>query len=127
LIAGVLLPRESLWDLPVPAPKKGIVTSKITGKVYFTSWSPNVKVEGKNVVRHLDLTTHNHASSPGQTPPQSYIDSSTSPEELQKCNHEWECVPRATHHRENVEEVAKDKEEKCKKAGDPFEAQAIKT
>ncbi|NJO18427.1 MAG: DUF4150 domain-containing protein [Thioploca sp.] len=45
------------------APKKGIVTSKIKGKVYFTSWSVNVKFEGENVVRHLDLTTHNHGSS----------------------------------------------------------------
>lgn len=34
----------------------------------------NVKVEGKNVVRHLDLTTHNHASSPGNTPPWPYTD-----------------------------------------------------
>ena len=44
------------------APKKGVITGKITGKVYFTSWSPDVKVEGKNVVRNLDLTTHNHGS-----------------------------------------------------------------
>ncbi|BAP55292.1 hypothetical protein THII_0995 [Thioploca ingrica] len=118
--------KKSTGDEAGNAPKKGVVTSKITGKVYFTSWSPDVKFEGKNVVRHLDLTTHNHASPPGQTPPQSYIDSSTSPEEPQNCNHEWECVPKATHHGENVEEVAKDKEEKCKKVGDPFEAQAIR-
>ncbi|WP_102794759.1 PAAR-like domain-containing protein [Bowmanella denitrificans] len=42
--------------------KKGIINGKLTGKVYFTSWSMNVKVEGKNVVRHLDLTTSNHSS-----------------------------------------------------------------
>jgi len=36
----------------------------------------DVKVEGQNVVRHLDLTTHNHASDPGQTPPHPYLDSS---------------------------------------------------
>jgi hypothetical protein len=68
------------------APKKGIVTSKITGKVYFTSWSPNVKVEGKNVVRHLDLTTHNHGSEPANTPPGPYIDTPAFDEE--KCKAE---------------------------------------
>ncbi|XQC89195.1 TIGR02270 family protein [Pseudomonas aeruginosa] len=51
--------KTSYGDEPGRAPKKGIVTSKI-GKVYFTSWSMNVKFESKNVVRHLDLTTHNH-------------------------------------------------------------------
>ncbi|WP_291322822.1 PAAR-like domain-containing protein, partial [Desulfonatronospira sp.] len=55
--------------------KKGIITSKIKGKIYFTSWSMDVKFEGKNVVRHLDLTTHNHSSQPGQTPPWPHIDS----------------------------------------------------
>lgn len=44
------------------APKKGVATSKIKGKVYFTAWSMDVMVEGENVVRHLDLTTHNHGS-----------------------------------------------------------------
>jgi hypothetical protein len=51
------------------APKKGVVTSTNKGKVYFNSWSMDVKVEGENVVRHLDLTTHNHNPPPGQTPP----------------------------------------------------------
>jgi len=45
------------------AQKKGIITSKTKGKVYFAAWSMDVKFEGKNVVRHLDLTTHNHGSS----------------------------------------------------------------
>lgn len=52
----------------------GVVTHQIQGKVYFTSWSMDVKFEGENVVRHLDLTTHNHASKPGQTPPWPYAD-----------------------------------------------------
>lgn len=51
------------------APKKGVVTSKNTGKVFFNSWSMNVRFEGENVCRHLDLTTHNHASKPGNSPP----------------------------------------------------------
>ena len=66
--------KKSTGDEAGNAPKKGIVTSKITGKVYFTSWSSNVKFEGKNVVRHLDLTTHNHGSDPPNTGPWLYQD-----------------------------------------------------
>lgn len=47
----------------------GVVTHCITGKTYFAAWSMDVKVEGKNVDRHCDLTTSNHASQPGSTPP----------------------------------------------------------
>jgi len=46
-----------------------VVTHTVTGKTYFASWSMDVKVEGKGVVRHLDLTTSNHGSYPGATPP----------------------------------------------------------
>lgn len=53
----------------------GVVTHQIQGAVYFNSWSMDVKFEGENVVRHLDLTTHNHACKPGQTPPWPYQDS----------------------------------------------------
>src|SRR5215467_4807613 len=41
---------------------KGVVTHTLTGKVYFVSWSMDVLIEGENVVRHLDMTTSNHAS-----------------------------------------------------------------
>jgi hypothetical protein len=61
--------KKSTGDEAGCAPKKGVITSKITGKVYFNAWSMDVKIEGQNAVRHLDLTTHNHASPPGQTPP----------------------------------------------------------
>jgi hypothetical protein len=60
---------KSSGDEAGSAPKKGMITSKNMGKVYFNAWSMDVKFEGENVVRHLDLTTHNHASPPGQTPP----------------------------------------------------------
>jgi hypothetical protein len=50
----------------------GVVTHQIQGKVYFTSWSMDVKFEGENVVRHLDLTTHNHGSEPPNTIPWLY-------------------------------------------------------
>lgn len=41
---------------------KGVITSSNAGKVYFVAWSMDVQVEGENVVRHLDMTTGNHAS-----------------------------------------------------------------
>ncbi|NOU21936.1 MAG: DUF4150 domain-containing protein [Methyloglobulus sp.] len=40
----------------------GVITHVITGKTYFVAWSMDVKFEGENVDRHLDLTTSNHAS-----------------------------------------------------------------
>jgi hypothetical protein len=61
--------RKSTGDEAGSAPLKGVVTHTNRGKVYFNAWSMDVKVEGENVVRNLDLTTHNHASAPGNTPP----------------------------------------------------------
>ena len=66
--------KKSTGDEAGCAPKKGMITSTNMGKVYFTMWSMDVKVEGENVVRHLDLTTHNHASQIGETPPFPHID-----------------------------------------------------
>lgn len=57
--------KKSTGDEAGCAPKKGLINSKISGKVYFKAWSMDVKIEGENVVRHLDLTTHNHASDIG--------------------------------------------------------------
>jgi hypothetical protein len=60
----------STGDEAGSAPKKGVVTSKIKGKAYFVAWSMDVLFEGENVVRHLDMTTHNHMGKmPGNTPP----------------------------------------------------------
>jgi hypothetical protein len=66
--------KKSTGDEAGSAAKKSVVTSTNRGKVYFNSWSMDVKFEGKNVVRHLDLTTHNHMSLPGNTPPWPYAD-----------------------------------------------------
>ena len=60
--------KTSVGDEAGCAQKKGIITSKTKGKVYFTSWSMDVKFEGENVVRHLDMTTHNHGSSTNTVP-----------------------------------------------------------
>ncbi|MGH8502234.1 MAG: DUF4150 domain-containing protein [Gammaproteobacteria bacterium] len=46
-----------------------VVTHVITGKTYFQAWSLDVKIEGKNVCRHLDITTSNHASGATTTAP----------------------------------------------------------
>ena len=45
-----------------------VITHVITGKTYFAAWSMDVKFEGANVDRHLDITTSNHASRPGGPP-----------------------------------------------------------
>lgn len=60
--------KTSTGDEAGSAPKKGVISSKIKGKIYFTSWSMDVKIEGMNVCRHLDMTTHNHGSQPGNSP-----------------------------------------------------------
>jgi hypothetical protein len=67
--------KSSSGDEAGCAAKKGVVTSVNRGKVYFTAWSMDVKAEGENVVRHLDLTTHNHASPLTNTPPFPHLDS----------------------------------------------------
>jgi hypothetical protein len=58
------------------AAKKGVITSTNKGKVYFEAWSMDVKFEGENVDRHMDLTTTNHASDPGDAPPWMFFDQS---------------------------------------------------
>jgi Domain of unknown function (DUF4150)/GHH signature containing HNH/Endo VII superfamily nuclease toxin 2 len=66
--------KKSMGDEAGCAPKKGVLTSKNMGKVYFNMWSMDLKVEGENVVRNLDITTHNHASYPTNSPTWPYLD-----------------------------------------------------
>jgi hypothetical protein len=66
--------KKSTGDEAGSAPKKGVITSKNMGKVYFNAWSMDVKFEGENVVRNLDITTHNHASFPGNSPTWPFLD-----------------------------------------------------
>lgn len=54
--------KTSTGDEAGSAAKKGVVSSKNKGKVYFIDWSMDVKFEGENAVRHLDKTTNNHGS-----------------------------------------------------------------
>jgi len=55
----------------------GVVTACIQGEVSFVAWSMDVKFEGANVPRHLDLTLHNEQSVPANTPTWPYLDSMT--------------------------------------------------
>jgi len=66
--------KKSYGDEAGCAPKKGIITSRNMGKVYFNAWSMNVRIEGENAVRMMDITTHNHGSFPGNSPTWPYID-----------------------------------------------------
>lgn len=81
--------KRSTGDEAGCAPKKGVVTSKIMGKVYFNAWSMDVKIEGANAVRHFDLTTHNHASPPGQTPPFPEVEGMAIGVMVIKCDPKW--------------------------------------
>lgn len=74
--------KKSMGDEAGSAAKKGVVTSVNRGKVFFNAWSMNVKFEGENVVRNLDITTHNHNSPPGNTPPMPFIDGAAPPKKI---------------------------------------------
>src|SRR3954454_22093810 len=66
--------KQSVGDEAGCAAKKGVVTSVNRGKVYFIAWSMDVKFEGENAVRNLDMTTHNHASPASNTVPWPFQD-----------------------------------------------------
>jgi hypothetical protein len=69
--------KTSTGDEAGNAPKKGVVTSQTKGKVNFSAWSMDVKFEGENVPRHMDITLHNEASLPANTPTWPYLDQQT--------------------------------------------------
>jgi len=74
--------KKSTGDEAGCAAKKGELSSTNTGKVYFIKWSMDVKFEGENVDRHLDMTTDNHNSpNANEAVPWPYVDTQTiSPE-----------------------------------------------
>jgi hypothetical protein len=74
MLKNISVFKTSTGDEAGCAPKKGVVTSQIKGKANFICWSMDVKFEGENVPRHLDLTGHNEASAPPNTPPWPYLD-----------------------------------------------------
>jgi hypothetical protein len=56
----------------------GVVTHTIQGEASFTAWSMDVKVEGANVDRHLDMMIHNEQCYPPNTGPWPYISKAAS-------------------------------------------------
>lgn len=73
--------KTSTGDEAGCAAKKGVISSVHKGKVYFVKWSMDVKFEGENVDRHLDMTTNNHGSLPNEAVPWPFIDSMTAAQE----------------------------------------------
>ncbi|MCF6323060.1 MAG: DUF4150 domain-containing protein [Gammaproteobacteria bacterium] len=64
----------------------GGIASGVTGKeTEFISYSFDVKIEGRNVVRHADMTTHNKKNTMGMV-----LGSSTTPAVIKK-NKKYEC------------------------------------
>jgi hypothetical protein len=45
----------------------GVVSHNIQGPMKHAAWSMDVKFEGKNAIRHMDLTTHNHINTDNLT------------------------------------------------------------
>lgn len=106
--------KKSMGDEAGSAAKKGIITSKNRGKVYFESWSMDVKIEGKNAVRHLDMTTNNHASTPGDTPPWVYVDTAAISDADADCKklvqEKNDCMEK--HTKQNITQAAREKYKK---------------
>lgn len=75
----------------------GVITHQIQGKINFVSWSMDVKYEGENVSRHLDLTGHNEASDPPNTPPWPYLDTISPPTEASATEETCACCGKAKH------------------------------
>jgi len=85
--------KTSVGDEAGCAAKKGLVSSKNKGKVYFIKWSMDVKIEGENVDRHLDMTTNNHGSpTANEAIPWSYLDRTAMMKGLKSCEEEQKAI-----------------------------------
>jgi hypothetical protein len=110
--------KKSIGDEAGCAPKKNVITSKNGGKVYFAMWSMDVKIEGENAVRNLDIATHNHGSTPGGTPPWPFTAGMT-PAEIESCKGDKEkekaaCSDKETGNYKSAQACCDDPE--CQKA-----------
>lgn len=77
--------KTSTGDEAGCAAKKGVISSKHKGKVYFIKWSMDVKFEGENVDRHLDMTTNNHGSLANEAVPWPFLDAMSVSAETGPC------------------------------------------
>jgi hypothetical protein len=106
--------KRSMGDEAGCAPKKGVVSSVNMGKVYYTMWSMDVKIEGENVDRMLDLTTHNHASQGPNSPPWPYIDEVAVPGITAACKKDSEREAKACGYDKKSGQYTKSADECCK-------------
>jgi len=84
----------------------GVVSHQIQGEVNFCAWSMDVKFEGENVPRNLDLTLHNEMCDPANTPPWPYIDSMAAGTGEDPCEEEKEREQSACGRRSRTEQCA---------------------
>lgn len=71
----------------------GVVSHQITGKTFFAAWSMDVKFEGKNVDRHLDITQSNSSNPGNSVGPDANKMTTDSDKEEEKCK----CCGKAMH------------------------------
>lgn len=94
----------------------GVVSHVTAGKTYFTCWSMDVKFEGQNVDRHIDLTTSNHASQPGNSAPGPSTSTMSPPGPV--CPpHAWQRIPESNTVEDRIKTL-----ESSKNVGDPYNA-----
>lgn len=103
---GAALAQKSYYKQPVLGDEaatrafgSNVITHQITGKTYFKAWCMDVKFEGKNVCRHIDITTSNHASDPPATPPAPSTEMQTTKEGTEEAikNGKCPCCGKALH------------------------------
>ncbi|WP_250455997.1 PAAR-like domain-containing protein [Caballeronia sp. ATUFL_M2_KS44] len=70
------------------APQKGLVSTTNKGETLFCSGSMNITVEGENLCRHLDTTTHNQCSKAVQTLTWPFLSSQAMPSGKDPCETE---------------------------------------
>jgi hypothetical protein len=111
--------KTSTGNEPAAGPM-GKKTGVKKGKAYFTSWSMDVKVEGKNVCRHTDGMTHNHASWSGNTSDWVYLDTAVQAHCKKACDKiEKACGKGST---SNCFSKANDKNKETKKENETLKA-----
>lgn len=91
------------------ASKKGIISSKNTGKAKSQAYSMNVKAEGKNICRFSDIETNNHGSPPN-TPPWPKIGTPHVPDPTDPCDANKQAVSENCPDNKTIKAA-------CKKAG----------
>jgi len=88
------------------AAKKGVISSKNTGKAYSQAFSMNVKAEGKNLTRFSDIQTNNHGSPPN-VPPFPKIGSPNPPKDGDPCKSDYDKAEEACGDQAGIDEACR--------------------